>query len=135
MTFTIAQKVLFRHCDPAGIVFYPRFFEMINDCVEAFFEEQLTTPFASLHGVACVPTVTIETTFSAPSRLGDTLFINLSPTRIGRSSLGLNFVALCGEEPRFSADSTLVYTNANGRPQSWPDNLRATITAMIKEQP
>ena len=36
MSFTLTQKVLFKHCDPAGIVFYPRYFEMINDCVEAF---------------------------------------------------------------------------------------------------
>jgi 4-hydroxybenzoyl-CoA thioesterase len=44
MLFSINQKVLFKHCDPAGIVFYPRYFEMINDCVEAFFDE-IGTPF------------------------------------------------------------------------------------------
>ena len=33
--FTAEMTVAFRHCDPAGIVFYPRYFEMINDFVEA----------------------------------------------------------------------------------------------------
>ncbi|MEL6103010.1 MAG: acyl-CoA thioesterase, partial [Pseudomonadota bacterium] len=28
MSFQFLQKVLFKHCDPAGIVFYPRYFEM-----------------------------------------------------------------------------------------------------------
>ena len=39
--FTYEEKVLFRHCDPAGIVFFPRYFEMINDCVEYFFADTL----------------------------------------------------------------------------------------------
>lgn len=36
MEFSYRQKVLFMHYDPAGIVFFPRYFEMMNDCVEAF---------------------------------------------------------------------------------------------------
>ncbi|CPO21707.1 4-hydroxybenzoyl CoA thioesterase [Bordetella pertussis] len=32
--FVSEVEVRFRHCDPAGIVFYPRYFEMINDFVE-----------------------------------------------------------------------------------------------------
>ena len=30
------KRVRFAHCDPAGIVFYPRYFEMLNELVEAF---------------------------------------------------------------------------------------------------
>ena len=37
-SFTFLQKVQFKHYDPAGIVFYPRFIEMINDAVEAMFD-------------------------------------------------------------------------------------------------
>ena len=48
MHFTYKQKVLFKHCDPAGIVFYPRFFEMINDAVEALFSDVLNWPFEYL---------------------------------------------------------------------------------------
>ena len=36
MGFEFRQTIGFKHCDPAGIVFYPRYFEMFNDCVEAF---------------------------------------------------------------------------------------------------
>ena len=31
--------IRFRHCDAAGIVFYPRYFEMMNDLVEDWFAE------------------------------------------------------------------------------------------------
>ena len=73
MVFTYPQNVLFKHCDPAGIVFYPRYFEMINDCVEAFFNDALATPFHRLIAAGGVPTVRIENEFVAPSRHGDRL--------------------------------------------------------------
>ena len=34
MAFVFPQKVRFQHCDPAGIVFYPRYFEMLNTTIE-----------------------------------------------------------------------------------------------------
>ena len=34
-------EVGFRHCDPAGIVFYPRYAEMVNDTVEHWFKHGL----------------------------------------------------------------------------------------------
>ncbi len=129
MAFHHPQKILFRHCDPAGIVFYPRYFEMINDTVEAWFDQDLGHSFEDIHGFgkAAVPTARIETTFKAPSKHGDHLIISLSAIRLGRSSLDLSFEAKAGEEVRFSASSTLVYVNDSGRPVSWPDHLRAAI--------
>ena len=49
MAFTTQRKVRFQHCDPAGIVFYPRYFEMINSVVEDWFEEVLQHDFNKLH--------------------------------------------------------------------------------------
>mgnify|MGYP000005824592 FL=1 len=135
MAFTIHQKVMFKHCDPAGIVFYPRYFEMINDTVERFFDERLMVPFESLHIDGGVPTAQIATTFKAPSRHGDMLDITLTPRRIGRSSLDLEFSALSAGETRFTAASTLVYIGADGRPKSWPDTLRDALTREIGETP
>jgi len=123
MSFNFNQKVLFKHCDPAGIVFYPRYFEMINDCVEAFFEE-IGLPFEVLLKTAGVPTAQISTSFQSPSRHGDALVIQLTVKRIGRSSLDLSFEAMCGAEVRFTAESTLVYTDLNGRAQPWPEAVR-----------
>ena len=39
--FTKKEKVRFQHVDYAGIVFYPRFLEMLNNLVEDFYEEAL----------------------------------------------------------------------------------------------
>jgi 4-hydroxybenzoyl-CoA thioesterase len=131
MDFTYPQKVLFRHCDPAGIVFYPRYFEMINDCVEAFFT-QIGHPFEEIHTNAAVPTAQIETRFTAPSRHGDELVLSLSVIRIGRSSLGLEVTAHAVEETRFHCASTLVYINAQGRSTQWPSELKTAFTPYLR---
>ena len=71
MHFEIPQKVLFKHCDPAGIVFYPRFFEMINDAVEALFSDMLGWPFEKMHPDSGVPTAEFKVRFKVPCRQGD----------------------------------------------------------------
>ena len=47
--FTKQEKVRFQHVDYAGIVFYPRFLEMLNCLVEDWFEEALDRPFSKIH--------------------------------------------------------------------------------------
>jgi len=133
MAFTLRQKVLFRHCDPAGIVFYPRYFEMINDCVEAFFDDALGYSFASMFGVAGVPTARIEARFSRPSRHGDVLEIALRCARIGRSSLDLDYEAVSRGETRFLASSTLVHVDGAGTPQGWPVAVRAALEKHLEK--
>ena len=56
MSFAFPQKILFKHCDPAGCVFFPRYFEMINDCAEAIFDEVIGVPYEEIHIKAGVPT-------------------------------------------------------------------------------
>ncbi|MEO1607513.1 MAG: thioesterase family protein [Pseudomonadota bacterium] len=121
--FIYPQKVLFKHCDPAGIVFYPRYFEMINDCVEAYFD-QIGFPFEELHKSGGVPTAQIETKFTAPSRHGDHLNLSLELTHVGGASLNIAVKAVSGEEIRFAAALTIVHVNASGRSASWPAPMR-----------
>ena len=46
--FTKQEKVRFQHVDYAGIVFYPRFLEMLNCLVEDWFEEAIDRPFSKM---------------------------------------------------------------------------------------
>jgi len=129
--FTYTQKVLFKHCDPAGIVFYPRYYEMLNDCVEEFFSS-LGFPFEDILRDGGVPTAHIETQFLAPSRHGDILQINQAVTKVGTSSLDLSFEAVCEGEARFSSRSTLVYVNEKGRPRKWPADISARLSQHLR---
>ena len=126
MAFQMTQKVLFRHCDPAGIVFFPRYFEMMNDCVEAFFAEVLLTPFEALHPAKAVPTAQIETRFAAPSRHGDVLTLSQVITRVGRSSASYRMEAH-GPDLRFETTATLVHVDGSGRPEPWPAPLKSRL--------
>lgn len=69
--FEEIQTVRFQHCDPAGIVFYPRYYEMLNLTVERFFESHIGWSFHQLHMDlhVTVPTVRIETDFLRPAGL------------------------------------------------------------------
>ena len=79
----------FNHCDPAGIVFYPRYFEMTNSVVENFFREAMDYPFARMmaEGVG-TPTVKLEMDFKSPSRLGEVLDWALEVRRLGARAKG-----------------------------------------------
>ncbi|MGB7319394.1 MAG: thioesterase family protein [Planktotalea sp.] len=131
MIYEFPQKILFKHCDPAGIVFYPRYFEMLNDCVEAFFAD-IGFAFEDIHKVGRVPTVQIDATFSTPSLHGDRMVINLQITRIGRSSIGLDFHAHCGGSTRFTATSTLVYISPDNSAQALPDDMRTALAPYLR---
>ena len=125
--FEFHQKVLFKHCDPAGIVFFPRYYEMVNDCVEAFFADVLGWPFEAMHGAGAVPTRAIETDFLAPSRHGDALVLQMQVTVFGRTSFGYGLTARCGAQTRFTHSATLVNVDADGRPTAWPACVAATL--------
>lgn len=137
MAFEYSQTVLFQHCDPAGIVFYPRYFEMLNATIEAWFYQRLGHSFARVHGPMglSVPTAAIEVRFSAPSRLGDELKFMLRPIRIGRTSLTLGIDVNRDGENRLAMTSTLVcVAKETGRPVRWPDTLRQRIEAEVARE-
>lgn len=125
--FSFTQKILFKHCDPAGIVFYPRYFEIINDVVEDYFDSALNHPFNTIVPSNGVPTAQINATFAAPSRLGDLLQLDLTVVELGRSSMKLMIEANSEGERRFSAHSVLVFVDENGKSTAWPDALRQVI--------
>ncbi|WP_269582873.1 acyl-CoA thioesterase [Roseibium sp. Sym1] len=125
--FRYHQPVSFKHCDPAGIVFYPRYFEMINDCIETFFSAIAEWPFLEIHQNGAVPTAEIRTRFIRPSRLGDHLILSLAATRVGRTSFGLTISCACGEETRFETEQTLVNVDSAGKPAAWPDEVRERL--------
>jgi 4-hydroxybenzoyl-CoA thioesterase len=130
-SFHHKEKVLFQHCDPAGIVFYPRYFEMVNTVVETWFSEVLGHPFETLHGPmkVGVPTVHFEVSFHAPSLHGDVLDFELTPTRIGSASVNLLIVASSAEQKRLTMNTTLVFiTLPEMSPTPWPELLRQRIS-------
>lgn len=127
--FTREIIVRFEHCDAAGIMFYPRFFALVNETVEDWFGS-LGFDFKTLHVEQRkgVPTVRIESEFVAPVRMGDVLKQSLGVQAIGTSSLDLKHLAVVGDRVVARFDQKLVLTDLVGmRAEPWPSDLRAAI--------
>jgi 4-hydroxybenzoyl-CoA thioesterase len=100
MQFIKQEKVRFQHIDYAGIVFYPRFLEMLNGLVEDWFEEALDRPFSKMHDprqsrtgqgqTNGIPTVDLKIQFKNAARLGEILTKKLWVKELKNSSI------LCG---------------------------------------
>lgn len=126
-------RIEFNHCDPAGIVFYPRYLEMTNSVVENFFRDVVSLPFEVMMARnEGVPTARLEFNFHAPSRLGEVLDWRLKIARLGGAALDLDIEAHGPSSHRLTAALTVVYINAKGRPQPWPDEVRQRITAFME---
>jgi 4-hydroxybenzoyl-CoA thioesterase len=108
-----AKRIRFAHCDPAGIVFYPRYVELFNEVVEDWFAEGLGVDFHALHEQhrLGVPTVKLDVEYRAPSRYGDLLTFKLWVRRIGNSSLQMQIDACAGEDVRVRGHLTVVLAN------------------------
>jgi 4-hydroxybenzoyl-CoA thioesterase len=132
--FTAERRVRFADCDAAGIVFYPRYFEMLNGVVEDWFAGPLAASFRELHldRHVSVPTAAVEARFIAPSRLEDSLELTLTVTRLGGASCGLRHRIRCCDQPRFEATQTIVYVGRSMKPEPWPEDLRARIAPFLE---
>jgi len=92
--FTRTVPIRFSHCDPAGIVYFPHYFDMFNGLIEDWYTEQLGVDYSKLilNDRYGFPFVHIETDFKLPSRMGENLDLTLLLTKIGYSSLGVTIV-------------------------------------------
>ena len=127
--FRTERTVRFADCDPAGIVYFPRCFDLINGVVEDWwaamgFPWRVTIAERRIG----LPTVAMTAHFTAPSFLGDRLACRLAVARLGRSSLELHH-AVCGVDgPRFRIVQSVVCTAlATHGSQPWPPDLRAAM--------
>lgn len=136
MAFTLRRQVEFNHCDPAGIVFYPRYFEMISAVTERFFADALGLSWAEMQRQeGCgTPMGHIDTRFLAPSHLGDWLTFALRVRDIGRSSVTVAIACSCEREPRFGCTATMIHADLDGGTSvPWPDALRQAMARYIDQ--
>jgi 4-hydroxybenzoyl-CoA thioesterase len=75
-------------CDPAGIVYYPRYFAYFDNCTAALFEAAGLPKHQMLkaYGIVGIPMVDTRARFLAPSRFGDDVVVESSITQWRRSS-------------------------------------------------
>ena len=133
--FTRTVAIRFSHCDPAGVVYFPHYFDMFNGLIEDWYTEQLGVDYSKLilsdrHGF---PYVHIETDFKIPSRMGEHLDLTLLLTRIGRSSLTVTIVGhLAGVERLRARLVTTMTSLETQRSVELPHALRQKFEAYLR---
>jgi 4-hydroxybenzoyl-CoA thioesterase len=135
--FRRPRLIRFSDCDPAGIVFYPQYFVMLNGLIEDWVNEGLGL---SYHGLVAqrrigLPTVKLDVDFRAVSRMGDAVLLGLTVLRLGSRSMTLAVRCLGAEtgEARMQMTQVIVTTSLDThRAVAIPDDFRA---AMLRGAP
>ncbi|PCE65906.1 acyl-CoA thioesterase [Sediminicola luteus] len=126
--FSKAEKIRFQHCDFAGIVFYPRYFVMLNDLVEDWFEEALGYSFNDMHPNYGVPTVNVNTNFHKPARLGEHITKSLYIEKLGKKSVVYRFAFTNAQGDQIvEGEGTLVFIEKDEKgglkSKAWTEEL------------
>lgn len=131
MLYHRLYPIEFNHCDPAGIVFYPRYFEMTNHVCENFFREVVGRSYGQMMAARTgVPMVHIEVDFRAVSYLDDILDVTLGIVKLGRSSLTVQIVAAYHGQHRLTATMVLCWME-DRKAAPWPDAMRARLSEFM----
>ncbi len=135
MRFVHRSRVRFGHCDPAGIAYYPRFFEWFHDAFEAMFEAATGQSYAEILATtgAGFPAVASACDWRSPARFGDAIGVEVFVSRLGERSGTFEY--------RVRRDETLLATGTvkiavldlvsrGSRP--WPESVRAALAAYVE---
>ena len=100
------RTVRFGECDPAGVVYYPVFFNWFHEAMEAWFEMELQVPYAAALKRFGFPAAETSATFRKPISMGERIQVELSVERLGRSSVVLN-LEVCDEKKEIRATGSV----------------------------
>lgn len=126
-SYRTTRKVRFADTDFAGIIFYPRYFEMLNGVVEDWFDEAVGASFGTFIGSYRIgtPMGEIETRFSAPCKLGDLLEFDLTVERVSERTVTLVVTTSSQGVLRVRTRATHVCARLDmAGAASWPDGFR-----------
>jgi 4-hydroxybenzoyl-CoA thioesterase len=87
---TRTTRIEWGDCDPAGIVFYPRYFAMFDVSTTMLIERAIgmrKIEYLKAYGIAGHPVVETRARFRIPTRFGDEVAIESTLVACGRSSL------------------------------------------------
>ena len=130
--FTRSVTIRFSHCDAAGIVYFPHYFDMFNGVIEDWYLAELKQDYAQLvmGSRLAFPFVHIECDFKIPSMMGEVIDLTLLVERIGRSSLSIVIVCHRDGLERLRAHMvTAMMSLETKKPVPLPPALRAAIEA------
>lgn len=126
-------RVRWGDCDPAGIAFYPRFFEWMDVCSDEL-HRLLGIKRTGAGDLRGLPLVEVQAEFLSPAFVEDELEIRAWVTAVGRTSLSLRyeFVRLADGVTLARTRERRVHVERAGgkmRPAALTDAMRQALDA------
>jgi 4-hydroxybenzoyl-CoA thioesterase len=134
--FVTERKIRFSHCDPAGIVYFVNFFDMVSGAVEDWFGEAIGFTFHEMHIQRRVgfPIVNTGCEFFKPCHLGDRLELELAIAKLGRSSIEFLVTGKVAGDEKFRARHKVAMMSLETlRALPIPEDVRAKMLPYVKE--
>jgi 4-hydroxybenzoyl-CoA thioesterase len=134
VVFTRERLIRFSHCDPAGIVYFVNFFDMVGGVVEDWFREAVGLAFQEMHLKRRVgfPIVNTGCEFFRPAHLGDTLTLELAVAKLGRSSIEFRVRGSVASDEKFCARHKVAMVSLDTfRPLAIPQEMRTKIEGYL----
>ncbi len=85
-------RITWGQCDPAGIVFYPRYFEIFDNATTALFERALgmkKIEFREHYSFVGYPMVDTRAKFVSPCKFGDDVIVETTVSEFRKSSFDI----------------------------------------------
>ena len=112
LTNVVARRIQWGECDPAGIVYYPRYFEMFDGSTTAMFSAALGLTKHQMfetYTFAGYPMVDTRARFMIPTKFGDDVVIETTMTEAKRSSFNIRHHLKIGGELAVECFETRVW--------------------------
>jgi 4-hydroxybenzoyl-CoA thioesterase len=126
LTVTRTVRIEWGDCDPAGIVFFPRYFEFFDRCTAGIFEAvgYRKPDLLKTFDIAGIPLVETRANFRSPSKFGEDVLIHTTIPEWGRSSFKVHHRLTKGDELAVEGFETRVWA---GHDPQRPGGIRAKL--------
>lgn len=138
LTNSRTVRIEWGDCDPAGIIFYPRYFAMFDHSTTMLITAASGMSKAELlktYDFAGYPLVDTQARFIIPTRFGDDVVIESTFTKVGRSSFEIRHQILKDSQVAVEGQETRAWVERDPkdkkriRSRPIPDDLVARFSA------
>jgi acyl-CoA thioester hydrolase len=119
---TWSAPVRFAEVDAQGIVFNSHYLLYCDEAVSAFFAQR-DLPQMAAH----IRLVATNLTWSGSARWGDTVEVDATCTRVGRTSFVIEFDVRAGGQTVCRVETSYVNTDNSGTPLPVPEAVRTRL--------
>jgi YbgC/YbaW family acyl-CoA thioester hydrolase len=137
--FRTDVKVRFADVDDARVVYYPKYLDYCHVAFEEWMEAGFGKPYAEIFQQEHVgfPAVNVHVDYSAPSRFGDVLHVDVTCSRLGNKSATIRYRMTGAADGVLRADArvTVACVDMDSfRAMPHPDRFRVFFARHLERQ-